>query len=484
MPSDGDLLDAITALDRLAAWTHAQQARLLAAFAARRPGDDPMLATGDTPNSGSRWAPDELGLALGRSRHTARALLAEATILTDTLPDVLTALETGQIDPGKARVLCELVPLLGAGRAAAVTAHVLARAGTQPWSRFRAAVRRAILRVDPDGARRRHTRARADRRVSVRPDEDGMATLWALLPAEEATASWQMLTRLARGLDRPGDPDPRTLDARRADLLVDLLTGRLTLTTDTDPDSSDSDPHPHPDPHADVGDVGDGDVGDPDDGGERLGSTGAGSPAGRAGSGTPSHPAKPTHPGPSPAPARAPVVHIGPTTALVHVVVGLDTLLGACDHPAELVGHGPLPATTARAIAAGGTWKRLVTDPLSGVLLDHGRTTYRPPTALREFVMARDHTCRFPGCTRRARDGDLDHLDPWAAGGTTDATNLHDLCPHHHRLKDQPGWQVLALHDGRLLWTTPTGTQHLSAPYDHREHLPDTDEPAGEPPAA
>ena len=39
----------------------------------------------------------------------------------------------------------------------------------------------------------------------------------------------------------------------------------------------------------------------------------------------------------------------------------------------------PVPAMTAWALAAGGTWRRLVTDPVSGVVLDVGRTRYRPP---------------------------------------------------------------------------------------------------------
>ncbi|NWJ70321.1 hypothetical protein HX744_07205 [Pseudonocardia sp. ICBG1122] len=45
------------------------------------------------------------------------------------------------------------------------------------------------------------------------------------------------------------------------------------------------------------------------------------------------------------------------------------------------MGRGPVPADLARALAAGGVWQRLVTDPLSGTLLDVGRTRYRPPVA-------------------------------------------------------------------------------------------------------
>ena len=64
----------------------------------------------------------------------------------------------------------------------------------------------------------------------------------------------------------------------------------------------------------------------------------------------------------------------------------------------------------AREIAADGVWRRLVTDPLSGTLLDYGRTTYHPPAGLADFVSARDVYCRAPGCRRRAVDAELDHV--------------------------------------------------------------------------
>ena len=167
---------------------------------------------------------------------------------------------------------------------------------------------------------------------------------------------------------------------------------------------------------------------------------------------------------------------------LVQIVIGLDTLTGTGDLPAELVGYGPIPADLARAAATDAVWKRLVTDPTSGALLDHGRTTYRPPAALRDYLTARDLTCRFPTCIRRALDCHLDHLQPWAHGGPTDAANLHDLCPTHHTLKEQPGWQVHAHPDGAVTWTTPTGHRYTSPAPDYRDHLPDNPEPEPPPP--
>ena len=72
-------------------------------------------------------------------------------------------------------------------------------------------------------------------------------------------------------------------------------------------------------------------------------------------------------------------------------------------------------------------WRRLVIDPLSGTLLDHGRTTYHPPAGLADFVRARDVYCRFPGCRQRAADAELDHVIAWSDGGTTCEKNLPRL---------------------------------------------------------
>jgi hypothetical protein len=89
----------------------------------------------------------------------------------------------------------------------------------------------------------------------------------------------------------------------------------------------------------------------------------------------------------------------------IQIIVALSTLLGTDEQPGELAGHGPIPASVARRLAAdeSGTWRRLVTDPVTGQLLDYGQDTYRPPKDLAEFVIARDQTCTFPGCERPAR---------------------------------------------------------------------------------
>src|SRR5690606_1456346 len=56
---------------------------------------------------------------------------------------------------------------------------------------------------------------------------------------------------------------------------------------------------------------------------------------------------------------------------------------------AELEGYGPIPPVIARALAEGGEWRRLVTDPLGDQVLDVGRTSYQPPAAIADHVRER-----------------------------------------------------------------------------------------------
>ncbi|MFZ1361495.1 MAG: DUF222 domain-containing protein [Candidatus Nanopelagicales bacterium] len=144
------------------------------------------------------------------------------------------------------------------------------------------------------------------------------------------------------------------------------------------------------------------------------------------------------------------------------IVIDLPTLLGLADNPGELIGYGPIPAFFARELAAeSGSWRRLVTDPVTGHLLDYGSTTYTPPAALREFIMARDRVCQFPSCSQAAYRCDLDHVEPFAGtdqGGSTSADNLIALCRRHHRLKTHHNWEVAVdLTEQEINWTSPRG---------------------------
>lgn len=111
------------------------------------------------------------------------------------------------------------------------------------------------------------------------------------------------------------------------------------------------------------------------------------------------------------------------------------------------------------------TIRRLITDPQTGRALDLGRRRYEVSEPLRRWIIARDRTCRFPGCSRRASACQLDHVAAWSDGGGTDASNVHALCTRHHQLKTHGGWRV-SREDatGLTVWTSPTGRTYWVDP--------------------
>jgi hypothetical protein len=134
------------------------------------------------------------------------------------------------------------------------------------------------------------------------------------------------------------------------------------------------------------------------------------------------------------------------------VVVDLPTLLHLAEHPGELPGYGPIPAEVARSLAGDADWQRWVSDPVEGHLLDVGRERYRPSQAMREYVIARDQRCTFPGCSMPAWRCDLDHEVGWAEGGPTSSANLQALCRRHHTAKTSGRWAMTRASNGDAQW--------------------------------
>ena len=149
-------------------------------------------------------------------------------------------------------------------------------------------------------------------------------------------------------------------------------------------------------------------------------------------------------------------------TPHICVTVAATTLLGLDDHPADLTGFGAIDADVARRLSADptGTWRRIVTDPVTGQIIEYGRSTYRPPQVLIDHVTARDRRCRFPGCSAPAHRCDLDHVHPWEDGGGTTADNLAALCRRHHNLKTAKRWSYRLQRGGSTKWTSPGGRKY------------------------
>ncbi len=158
---------------------------------------------------------------------TAGAKLHAATRLVERFPGVLEAMWRGEVPGYYATRLVDLTEELPAKAAAKVAERVMTRAARQTVSQFSAAVRRAVLAVDPRSAQEKHQRARQDRRVYFGPPSaEGMCELWALLPADQSAE----LRAKVHALADTWKGDERTLDQRRADALCALGagTGRVT----------------------------------------------------------------------------------------------------------------------------------------------------------------------------------------------------------------------------------------------------------------
>lgn len=151
--------------------------------------------------------------------------------------------------------------------------------------------------------------------------------------------------------------------------------------------------------------------------------------------------------------------------ASVNITVPFSTLIGLDDEPAVLAGYGPVTAEVARRVATEGTWRRILTDPASGAVLDYGTTRYVPPQHLTDHVIARDVTCRFPTCSWTAEACQLDHNVPFETDGTGGATAHHNLGPLHHRHhndKTHHGFELSQPEPGLFVITTPAGlTYHV-----------------------
>jgi hypothetical protein len=151
--------------------------------------------------------------------------------------------------------------------------------------------------------------------------------------------------------------------------------------------------------------------------------------------------------------------------AQVLITVPALSLLGLTEEPAMLDGYGPVPPSMGRALVAEGasSFLRVLTDPRDGAPLEIGRTSYRIPKALRQWLRLRDGKCPFPGCNNQSLDNDADHLLAWDEGGPTGISNLGQPCRKHHRLKHSTAWTPAGAgtHEPPG-WTSPTGRHYAS----------------------
>lgn len=388
-------IDYLAALERQHSWLTSLIQRATLAIAGTKPSESDTLWEG--VDDAER---EDVATALRLSANTAQSRIDVARVLTNHLPATCKALASGDISPSHATLIArETSDAIKRGISTEDLIHIedraLAHAEFHTPAQVGRKIRTLIAQISPQTFEESVAIARDTRSVHMYPESDGMATVIALLPAEDAQTVMLAINSLihngkdeshanARSIDkRP--TDARSMDMKRADALAEICGDYLARISDQH--------QPH----------------------------------------------------------RRPVT--------INITMDLATALGMADNPAELAGYGPIPASVARTLSADAKWKRFITDPVTGNLLDYGRETYLPPQPLVDFLTARDRICRFPGCSQPARVSDIDHAQPWESGGRTSAANLGLLCRRHHRLKTHNGWKLHSHEDGSCTWTSPAGKE-------------------------
>ena len=169
----------------------------------------------------------ELACALRITEYAAGELMGRASALVDRFPQALDALSGARITDQHVRFLVDLLGPTDPAVSARLIDTAVQLAEDLPAGAFRRALRKRIDELLAETLPQRHARALADRTVRVDAATDGMAYLTAYLPAVEAHAIFDRITRMGKTITgrgaTPENEDTRTLDQVRADVFCDLL---------------------------------------------------------------------------------------------------------------------------------------------------------------------------------------------------------------------------------------------------------------------
>jgi len=198
--SEWDLPGVASAFHRLAAWAQASELQAVAEMASRTGlRDDHVRVDSDgRPDQVTPAAGSTVGLELVMAHPTAMDWTSLGVTLRWRLPATWAALHAGTIDLARARLIADATGPLDDDTARAVESRILPRAGDQTTGQLRAALRRAVIAADPEGAEQRRKQAQRHAKVSLYPDPaTGTATLTGTrLPAVHAAAAMARLTAI------------------------------------------------------------------------------------------------------------------------------------------------------------------------------------------------------------------------------------------------------------------------------------------------
>ena len=172
------------------------------------------------------YAAVEVAAALPLTRRSSEVELNRAISLTGRLHRVLQAFSRGEIDLAKVGVFDQQLGHLPDETVDGVLDRVLGQASGLTTGQLRARVARLVLETDPDGAKSSFREGLEERKVCTyaNPDLTGNFIISSADPAALAAAR-QHVEKMARHV-RSIDDTGRTLDQIRADVALDLLSGK------------------------------------------------------------------------------------------------------------------------------------------------------------------------------------------------------------------------------------------------------------------
>ncbi len=225
-----ELIERIAVLEKVRAAVAAAQHTAMVAFGRVQVEEQSALI------EAGRLDPRKLGAGIADqialSAHVSswqgfRRLTIARTLATD-LPHTRALLTAGRISETIAEGVVSQTSHLDSETRRLVDKQ-LAEAGLDTQSRrhAEATIKKSAYEADTAGYTARGRKARADRRVTLRPAPDTMSLLSALLPVEQGVACQTALRRHADGLIATGDTGGRTRDQILADTLVERITGKV-----------------------------------------------------------------------------------------------------------------------------------------------------------------------------------------------------------------------------------------------------------------
>ena len=232
--SSSGRIDYLTALDRQESWMCALKQEALVAIAGEYADED-----GGIFGCVDDEEREDVATALRLSPTSAQSRIDVARVLVGHLPNTISALSTGEISVAHATVIArETATAIRNGLSEEsifrVEQTALAHAEFHTPGQVASKVKTTIAKLAPEEFEEIVDRARDSRRVSCYPEADGMATVIAILPTEDAQAVMKSIEAFILKRNSEDAPEWSILsaDMKRADALTYIASQALSSLAD------------------------------------------------------------------------------------------------------------------------------------------------------------------------------------------------------------------------------------------------------------